>query len=75
MKREVVHIPILGVTRGRCGPAQCGRWVLWYSGDHEQTVRGFEYDRAHGRLGPYCKQCVVAASAKRRRKGVVPRPA
>jgi len=67
MKR-VVHVPILGVTRGLCGPAQCGRWVWWHSGDHEQTMRGFEYDFAHSRLEPYCKQCVAVMAAKRRRK-------
>jgi hypothetical protein len=75
MKRAVVHVPIVGVTHGLIGPAQCGRWVWWHSADHGQLMSEFEHDVAHDQLQPYCKQCVAVAMAKRRRRGVVPSPA
>lgn len=69
MKRDpVIHLPILGVTRGLVGLARCGRVVTWWSGDHQQTLRDFARDSARGDTAGYCRACIRALVATRRRR-------
>lgn len=36
MKKKKMHIPKPGVTAGLQGPALCGRWGHYLTGDHRQ---------------------------------------
>jgi hypothetical protein len=47
------HIPAAGVATGLNGPALCGRWARYLTGDHAQIRRS-----AIANPEGYCKNCV-----------------
>jgi len=53
------HVPTPGRAAGRRGPALCGRWATYPSGDHDLLRRLARQAMASGDVSGYCLRCVA----------------
>jgi hypothetical protein len=58
MSGRVYHLPDIGNASGLDGPALCGRWARYLTGDYALLYRLARQAWKDGEAGHYCRRCL-----------------